>query len=128
MSNLLSRMFKAAVLLLAAFATGASADEYPNRPVRLIIPFPAGGSNDVVGRIVANQLSLQLGQQVFVDNRAGAGGVIGTEAAANAVPDGYTLLIISLAHAVNPALHTLNYDSIKSFVPVSIIATGPNVL
>jgi tripartite-type tricarboxylate transporter receptor subunit TctC len=96
--------------------------------VRLIIPFPPGGSNDVVGRLVANSLSEKLGHKVFVDNRGGAGGVLGTEAAAQAAPDGYTLLIISIAHAVNPALYKLNYDPIKSFTPVSILATGPNVL
>ena len=127
MSSLLSRLRKAAALLLAV-SSPLAADEYPNRPVRLIIPFPAGGSNDVVGRLVAHQLSAKLGQQVWVDNRGGAGGVIGTEAAANAAPDGYTLLIISIAHAVNPALYKLSYDPIKSFTPVSILATGPNVL
>ena len=100
----------------------------PEPPVRLIVPFPPGGSNDVVGRLVAQQLSNQLGQQVFVDNRGGAGGVIGTEACATSAPDGYTLCIISIAHAVNPALHKLNYDPIKSFTPISIFATGPNVL
>jgi tripartite-type tricarboxylate transporter receptor subunit TctC len=127
MSNLLSRLIKTAALLLA-LSSVACADDYPNRPVRLIIPFPAGGSNDVVGRMVANQLSLKLGQTVFVDNRGGAGGTIGTEAAANATPDGYTLLVVSIAHAVNPALYKLNYDPIKSFTPIAIFATGPNVL
>jgi tripartite-type tricarboxylate transporter receptor subunit TctC len=82
----------------------------------------------VVGRLVANQLSEKLGHKVFVDNRGGAGGVLGTEAAATAAPDGYTLLVISIAHAVNPALYKLNYDPIKSFTPISIMATGPNVL
>jgi tripartite-type tricarboxylate transporter receptor subunit TctC len=114
--------------LLLAFAAPLSAADYPDRPIRLIIPFPAGGSNDVVGRLVANQLSVQLGHKVFVDNRGGAGGVLGTEAAATAAPDGYTLLVVSLAHAVNPALYKLNYDPIKSFTPISIMATGPNVL
>jgi len=127
MSSLQSRLLNAAALLLAV-SSPLAANEYPNRPVRLIIPFPAGGSNDVVGRLVAHQLSAKLGQQVWVDNRGGAGGVIGTEAAANAAPDGYTLLIISIAHAVNPALYKLSYDPIKSFTPVSILATGPNVL
>src|SRR5262245_26733365 len=124
MPTMLSRLFAAALLILT-FAPGAVADDYPNRPVRLIVPFPPGGSNDVVGRLVAQQLSNQLGQQVFVDNRGGAGGVIGTEACATAAPDGYTLCIISIAHAVNPALHKLNYDPIKSFTPISIFATGP---
>ena len=127
MPTLLSRLVAAAMLLVPLVA-GAFAQDYPNRPVRLIVPFPPGGSNDVVGRLVAMQLSTQLGQQVFVDNRGGAGGVIGTEACAAAAPDGYTLCIISIAHAVNPALHKLNYDPIKSFTPISIFATGPNVL
>jgi tripartite-type tricarboxylate transporter receptor subunit TctC len=128
MSHLLSRLTKAAAVLLALTSAAAAADDYPNRPVRLIIPFPPGGSNDVVGRFVAQQLSLKLGQQVYVDNRAGAGGTIGTEACANAAPDGYTLCVISIAHAVNTALYTLHYDPIKSFAPISIFATGPNVL
>jgi len=127
MPILLSRLAVAAALLLA-LAPRAFADDYPNRPVRLIIPFPPGGSNDVVGRLVAQQLSNKLGQQVYVDNRAGAGGTIGTEACANAAPDGYTICVISIAHAVNPALYTLKYDPIKSFTPISIFATGPNVL
>jgi tripartite-type tricarboxylate transporter receptor subunit TctC len=116
------------VSLLLALSSPVCAADYPARPVRLIVPFPPGGSNDVVGRLVANQLSERLGQQVYVDNRGGAGGVIGTEAAANAAPDGYTILIVSIAHAVNPALYKLNYDPVKSFAPVTILATGPNVL
>jgi tripartite-type tricarboxylate transporter receptor subunit TctC len=123
----LSRLIKAALLLLA-LSVPAFAQDYPNRPVRLIIPFPPGGSNDVVGRMVAKQLSEKMGQQVFVDNRGGAGGTIGTEAVAKADPDGYTLAIVSIAHAVNPALYKLHYDPIKSFTPISILATGPNVL
>ena len=124
----MKRLLTLALLALAAAAAPAAAQDYPNRPVRLIIPFPPGGSNDVVGRLVANQLSEKLGHKVFVDNRGGAGGVLGTEAAANAAPDGYTLLVVSIAHAVNPSLYKLNYDPIKSFAPVSIMATGPNVL
>ncbi len=116
------------VIAALAAAPAVAADDYPNRPVRLIVPFPPGGSNDVVGRLVAQQLSVKLGQQVFVDNRGGAGGTIGTEACAASAPDGYTLCIISIAHAVNTALHKLNYDPIKSFTPISILATGPNVL
>jgi len=122
------RLGLTAAALLVAFTAAAAAQDYPNRPVRLVIPFPPGGSNDVVGRMIATQLSERLGKQVVVDNRSGAGGVIGTEIAANAPPDGYTLLVISIAHAVNPWLYKLNYDPIKSFVPVGILATGPNVL
>ncbi|MEA2871488.1 MAG: hypothetical protein QOH67_1464, partial [Hyphomicrobiales bacterium] len=113
--------------LLLAFAAPAAA-EYPDRPVRLIIPFPPGGSNDVVGRLVANQLSEKLGHKVFVDNRGGAGGVLGTEYVSNATPDGYTLLVISLAHAVNPWLYKLPYDPIKGFTPIAILGSGQNVL
>lgn len=126
---MMRRVLVVAALLAPLFCLAAPAlAEYPDHPVRLIIPFPPGGSNDVVGRLVAKQLSAQLGQTVFVDNRAGAGGVLGTELATQAAPDGYTLLIISIAHAVNPALYKLKYDSLESFTPISILATGPNVL
>jgi tripartite-type tricarboxylate transporter receptor subunit TctC len=118
----------AAAGLLLALSTAVAAQDYPTKPVRLIIPFPPGGSNDVVGRMIATQLSERLGKQVVVDNRGGAGGVIGTEITANAPKDGYTLQIISLAHAVNPWLYKLPYDPIKSFTPISILASGPNVL
>lgn len=128
MSNLLSRVALAAVVLLSLSFAASAADDYPNRPVRMIVPFPPGGSNDVVGRLLAKQLSEELKQQVYVDNRGGAGGTIGTEACAVSAPDGYTICIISIAHAVNPWLHKLKYDPIKSFVPVTILATGPNVL
>jgi tripartite-type tricarboxylate transporter receptor subunit TctC len=128
MTRLFSQVVKTAAVLLLLASAAHAADDYPNRPVRLIIPFPPGGSNDVVGRMVAQQLSIKLGQQVYVDNRGGAGGTIGTEACATSAPDGYTLCIVSIAHAVNPALHALKYDPIKSFTPVSILATGPNVL
>jgi tripartite-type tricarboxylate transporter receptor subunit TctC len=115
--------------LLAALTTMAAAQsDYPNRPVRLIIPFPPGGSNDVVGRVIAQHLGEALGKQVIVDNRGGAGGVVGTEQAAHATPDGYTLLGISLAHAVNPWLYKLPYDPIKAFAPIGLMGKGPVVL
>jgi tripartite-type tricarboxylate transporter receptor subunit TctC len=130
LANLRALIFGAAGLL--SIATGccapAAADDYPSRPIRLIIPFPPGGSNDVVGRIVANQLGQKLGQTVFVDNRAGAGGVVGTDVAGKSAPDGYTLLVISIAHAVDPFIYKEPYDPIKDFVPVAILATGTNVL
>jgi tripartite-type tricarboxylate transporter receptor subunit TctC len=128
MSRLFSRLAMATAILLSLTFAASAADDYPNRAVRMIVPFPPGGSNDVVGRLLAKQLSDELKQQVYVDNRGGAGGTIGTEACAGATPDGYTICIISIAHAVNPWLHKLNYDPIKSFVPVTILATGPNVL
>src|SRR5713101_5091598 len=108
--------------LLLGAPQDLAAQDYPSRPVRLIIPFPPGGSNDVVGRVFATRLSERLGRQVVVDNRSGAGGVVGTEAAANAPADGYTLLVISLAHAVNPWLYKLAYDPIKAFTPIGIMA------
>jgi tripartite-type tricarboxylate transporter receptor subunit TctC len=113
---------------MLALINPATAQDYPVRPVRLIIPFPPGGSNDVVGRLIATHLGERLGKQVVVDNRSGAGGVIGTEIVAKSPPDGYTLLIISMAHAVNPWLYKLAYDPIKDFAPVGLLAKGANVL
>jgi tripartite-type tricarboxylate transporter receptor subunit TctC len=118
----------ALLLALTALSGPAGAQDYPTRAIRLIIPFPPGGSNDVVGRIIANQLGQKLGKQVFVDNRGGAGGVVGTDLAAKAAPDGYTLLVVSIAHAVDPWIYKEPFDPVKDFVPVSIIATGTNVL
>jgi len=118
----------AALAVLLSLATAAVAQDYPTKPVRLIIPFPPGGSNDVVGRMIATQLGERLGKQVVVDNRGGAGGVLGTEVAAGAAPDGYTILVVSLAYTVNPWLYKLKYDPIKSFVPVAMLASGANVL
>lgn len=83
----------------------AAAQTYPTKPVRLIVAFAPGGAADIIGRIIAAQLTEQLGEQIVVDNRGGAGGVIGTEIAAKAKPDGYTLLLFSTAHAINPSLH-----------------------
>ena len=103
------------------------AQSYPTKPVRLIIPFPPGGSNDIVGRFIATKLTERLGKQVVVDNRGGAGGVIGTEAAAKSEPDGYTLLIISSAYAINTSLYKLPYDPVKAFAPIAKVGTGPNV-
>jgi tripartite-type tricarboxylate transporter receptor subunit TctC len=114
--------------LLAALASAVTAQDYPTKPVRLIIPFPPGGSNDVVGRMIATQLGERLGKQVVVDNRGGAGGVLGTEVAAGSPPDGYTILVISLAYTVNPWLYKLKYDPLKAFVPVAMLASGANVL
>src|ERR1044071_1895376 len=115
--------------ILLALTTVAAAQDYPARPVRLIIPFPPGGSNDVVGRVFAPHLGERLGKQGIVDNRgAGAGGIVGTEAVANAPKDGYTSGIISLAHAVNPWLYKLPYDPIKAFEPAVMLGSGAAVL
>jgi tripartite-type tricarboxylate transporter receptor subunit TctC len=117
----------AAGVLLALTAPLAAQSDYPNRPVRLIIPFPPGGSNDVVGRLVATHLGDKLGKLIVVDNRAGAGGTVGTEIVSKAPADGYTLGVVSIAHAVNPWLYKLPYDP-KAFTPVGLMATGTNVL
>ena len=136
MLKMRSKPFKALRVLLALLAALAvfsatavfGADSYPSKPIRLIIPFPPGGSNDIVGRLIAAKLSERLGKQVVADNRGGAGGVLGTEMAAKAEPDGYTLLIVSAAFAFNPALYKLPYDSAKAFIPVAKMASGPNSL
>ena len=128
MPRIRSLLLAAAGLLIALTAPAAAQQDYPNRPVRLIIPFPPGGSNDIVGRTIATQLSEKLGKQVIVDNRSGAAAIVGTELAAKAAPDGYTILIISLAHAFSPWLYKLPYDPIKAFTPIGIMATGTNAL
>jgi len=123
-------MARAGQLVVALlFCTAAFAQGFPNKPVRLIVPFPPGGSNDIVGRMVGQQLGERLGQSVVIDNRGGAGGTIGTDAAAKSAPDGYTLLLISVAHAFNPAIYRkLPYDPDKAFVPVGMVAAGPVAL
>lgn len=115
-------------IALSLAAPAAAQSDYPNRPIRMIIPFPAGGSNDIVGRALAAQMSERLGKQIVIDNRSGAGGVVGSEAASKAAPDGYTILVISIAHSVNPWLYKLPYDPIKAFTPIGIMGTGTNVL
>lgn len=125
-------------LLLSFFATSlafalnqsAGAQAYPVKPVRLVVPFPAGGGSDNIGRVLVPRLSELLGQQVFVDNRAGAGGSIGTETVVRSPPDGYTLVLASTSEiAVNPAIYSkLGYDTLKDLVPVAMVASSPMVL
>lgn len=105
-------------------------EDYPNRPIRLIVPFAAGGSTDIVARIIAAKMSEILKQQVIVDNRGGAGGNLGAAAVAKATPDGYTVLMGTVAtHAINPALYTkMPYDPVKDFAPVSLLVNVPNVV
>jgi tripartite-type tricarboxylate transporter receptor subunit TctC len=119
----------ALALLAALGGSPLGAETYPAHPVKLIIPFPPGGSNDIVGRMVAAQLGERLGQQIVVDNRGGAGGTIGTAIAAKSPPDGYTLLLVSVAYAFNPALYKqLPYDPTTAFAPIGMMGTGPVVL
>lgn len=117
-----------ALMVVLVLSIGiASAQTYPTKPIRLIIPFAPGGSNDIMGRLVAARLSERLGQQVVPENHPGAGGLLGTELAAKAAPDGYTLLIISSAYAINCSLYKITFDPIRSFTPVAKLGTGPNV-
>jgi tripartite-type tricarboxylate transporter receptor subunit TctC len=116
--------------VLAGLIAPAAAQQYPTKPIRFIVPSVPGGSNDVVGRTIATPLGERLGRQIVVDNRGGAGMVIGTELAANAPKDGYTIALVSIGHAVNPWIYDLKgrYDPIKSFTPIAILASGPNVM
>jgi tripartite-type tricarboxylate transporter receptor subunit TctC len=121
----------ASTLALAAAgpARAADAHAFPQRPIRFIVPFPPGGGNDIVGRIVAQKLSEGLGQSVVVDNRGGAGGTIGTNMAAKAPADGYTMLVNNISLAVNATLiPKLPYDTLRELAPVSIIGRQPNML
>ena len=115
----------AAVALIAANCT-ALAQNYPARTIRMVIPFAAGGNTDIIGRIFAPKMAEILGQQIIIDNRGGAGGVIGTEIVMRAPPDGYTLLMASAGHTINPAMiKKLPYDSVKDFTPMGIVADVP---
>lgn len=118
--------FACFVLAGLIVAGTAWAQSYPTKPIRMIVPFVPGGNTDIIGRVFAPKLSELLGQQIVVENRGGAGSVIGTEAVARAAPDGYMILMVSAAHTINPAMiKKLPYDSVKDFAPISIIADVP---
>ena len=124
-------IFSSILVLCAAFAMpqAFAADTYPSRPIRVIVPFPPGGGNDIVARIVALKLGEGLGQQVVIDNRGGAGGTIGTDITAKAPPDGYTVLVNNISLAVNATLFKkLPYDTLKDLAPVSLIGRQPNIV
>ena len=115
-----------AMALIVMLAPVATAADYPSRPVRLIVGFPPGGAADILGRIAAMPLTERLGQQVVVDNRGGAGGLVATELTARATPDGYTLLFTSMPHVINPHLYKkVQYDAIRDFAPVVQFVTSP---
>src|SRR6267142_2557549 len=118
-----------AALLLASLAASAAGQTYPNHPVRMVIPLSPGGTTDVPGRIIAQKLSEALGQQFFVENRAGAGGTIGTDYVAKSRPDGYTLLLTASPFVIAPHVYkNMPYDTLADFAPVIRIASGPYVL
>jgi tripartite-type tricarboxylate transporter receptor subunit TctC len=114
---------------MCAAAVDAAAQHYPNRPIRFVVPFPPGGGNDIVGRVIAQKLSEALNQTVVVDNRGGAGGTLGTDLVAKAPADGHTMLINNISLAVNATLiPRLPYDTLKDLAPVSIIGRQPNIV
>ncbi len=127
MQKIPSMLISSAVALSAGSAVFAQA--YPTKTVRMIVPFAAGGNTDIIARIVAPEMSKLFGQQIVIDNRGGAGSIIGTEIAAKSPPDGYTLITVSAAHAINPAMvKKLPYDSIKDFSAITMIADVPTAL
>lgn len=131
MHRAISRCLLPALVLVAALATSASswAQGYPNRAVRLVVPFPPGGPADALGRTIADQLNKMWGQPVIIENRGGAGGNLGAEVVARAAPDGYTLLLNASSHVINASLYEkLPYDPIKDFTPVSEVASYMLVL
>jgi tripartite-type tricarboxylate transporter receptor subunit TctC len=124
-------LLRFALLGCIAMAGSASAqDAYPSRPVTLVVPFPAGGSTDLVARVIGEKMTTALGQQVVIENKGGAGGNLGSAAVAKADPDGYTILMGTVAtHALNPAVFKkMPYDAVKDFAPISLLVTVPNVL
>ena len=124
-------MIRRALVALAAalLAPGAIAQDYPNKPIRLIVPFAPGGGSDFVGRLIGQKLGEQMGQSVVVENRPGAASLLGTELAARAAPDGYTLLLADSGFTINPAYYkNTKYDPLKDFDPISVVAQTPYVL
>jgi len=123
---------KAVLGLIAGCAIGigsqALAQDYPTRSIRFVVPYPPGGGTDIIARIVQPKLSEALGQPIVIENRGGAGGAVGTEAAARSTPDGYTFLFTLSSHTINPLLYKLNYDIERDFVPVSMIVSVPQLI
>ena len=131
MRTLRFRLVAGAVLtaLAASLSVPVAAQTYPSKPVRLIVPFAPGGFTDVVARILGQRLSVSMGQQFIIENKAGAGSTIGTDFVAKAAPDGYTLVMISTTHVISPWIYkSMPYDPIKSFVPVTKLVDSPYVL
>ncbi|MGZ5150244.1 MAG: tripartite tricarboxylate transporter substrate binding protein [Burkholderiales bacterium] len=118
-----------AATLVFSLAATASAQSYPDHPVRVVVPFPAAGGTDILARLLLQRMSERLGANFVIDNRAGAGGTIGTEIVAKATPDGYTILVASSSHTINPSVYKkIGYDPARDFAPVTLIASGPGLL
>jgi tripartite-type tricarboxylate transporter receptor subunit TctC len=121
------RKFLLAILLL--FPTLVSAQNFPAKPIKLIVPFPAGGPNDIIARVIGQRMSELAGQPVLIDNRGGQGGVLGTDAVAKSAPDGYTIAISSAgALAISPSMEKVAYDTLSDLTPVTLVATVPEML
>src|SRR5207237_2931832 len=117
------------VALVPRPAPAQTSDAWPSRPLRFILPFPPGGGTDILGRLLAERLSANLGQPVVTENRGGAGGNVGAEAAARAAPDGYTIVLVAPSLAISPTLYAkLNYDPVKDFAPIGLVASFPHVM
>ena len=115
-------------IALALVSAAALAQDWPVKPVRFLVPYPPGGGTDVIARIMQQRMTEALGQPIVIENRGGAGGAVGTEAAARAAPDGYTFLFTLSSHTINPLLYKLNYDVERDFVPVSLIVSVPQLI
>ncbi len=127
LERLRSALVVAVIVSVAPYA--AAAQSYPQRPITLVVPYPAGGGNDVLARLVADKMSHALGQQIVVENRGGAGGTIATRQVAKSAPDGYTLLIATSSLAINPSLYpNVGYDPRKDFAPIGLLASSSNVV
>jgi tripartite-type tricarboxylate transporter receptor subunit TctC len=119
----------AALAGVMSAAPAAQAAAYPDHPIRFVVPFPPGGATDIIARTLAQHLSENMKEQVVVDNRGGGGNVIGTDIVAHSAPNGYTILMNSVTHSINPSLQPkLPYDSVKDFTPITLLATSPNVV
>src|SRR6266446_448596 len=118
------KLFAAAILALAASVAGAQ-PKYPAKPVRILVPFAPGGGSDFIARFTAQRLTAALGWQVIVENRPGAGGLLGIESGVKADPDGYTLTLINSSYTVNPALYPIKFDPLNDITPVIQVSQGP---
>lgn len=122
-------LLTAGMVSASRVASAQTPDAWPSRPLRFILPFPPGGGTDILGRLISERLTAALGQPVLTENRGGAGGNVGAEAAARSSPDGYTIVLVAPSLAISPSLYSkLNYDPVKDFAPVSLVAKVPNVM
>src|ERR1700719_5319874 len=127
---MLTRIFQAAAILLAGTATLAAQTAYPSRPITMVVAFNAGGSTDLIARVLAQRMGSILGQTVIIENKGGADGAIGSAGVARAVPDGYTIILSTTStHVINPLLvKTIAYNPSTDFQPVALVARSPNIL